>query len=160
MARSTQEDNWPPGAEAVFGWSADEAIGQPLDMTHTPEDRAAGEPEKEFEMARATGYAPNIRWHLRKDGTRVFIEGSARARRDAEGRFQGVLKIDQEATGRRLDEQRRRDDEERPRLALESRVAEATRELRALSHRLLSVQEAAPGGHAEGARSGSGAPIR
>jgi signal transduction histidine kinase len=52
-----------------------------------------------------------------------------------------VLKIGQDATERRLEEQRRRDDADRTRLALETRVAEATRELRALSRRLLTVQE-------------------
>jgi PAS domain S-box-containing protein len=56
-------DSWPPGAEAVFGWTATEAIGQKIDMTFTPEDRARGEPARELQTAAAEGHAPNVRWH-------------------------------------------------------------------------------------------------
>jgi PAS domain-containing protein len=37
---------WPRGAQEVFGWSADEAVGQPVDMTFTPEDRAIVRPRR------------------------------------------------------------------------------------------------------------------
>ena len=37
------------------------------------------------ETARAEGVAPNIRWHLCRDGSRVFIEGTVRALRDPDG---------------------------------------------------------------------------
>lgn len=106
-------DSWPPGAEAVFGWTPEEAIGQPLDITFTPEDRAKGEVEKVFGAARETGFSPNIRWHLRKDGRRVFIEGSARALHGVDGAFRGVLKIGQDVTERRATEAALGESEER-----------------------------------------------
>ena len=34
--------SWSPGAAAIFGWSEQEAIGQLVDFTFTPEDRARG----------------------------------------------------------------------------------------------------------------------
>ena len=99
-------DAWMPGAELVFGWSAEEAVGQPAAITFTPGDREKGVPEREVEAARRDGVAPNVRWHLRKDGTRVFIEGSVTALRGEDGEIRGFLKIGQDVTGRRAAEER------------------------------------------------------
>ncbi|MBL6458999.1 PAS domain S-box protein [Belnapia sp. T6] len=100
-------DTWLPGATNVFGWSPEEAIGQPVAITFTPEDRERGEDEKERETARREGTAPNVRWHLRKDGARVFIEGSATALRRPDGGIRGFLKIGQDVTARRAAEEAR-----------------------------------------------------
>ena len=78
--------DWLPGAAAVFGWSAEEVVGQSAAILFTPEDREAGQPEKEIETARREDYVPNTRWHLRKDGSRVFIEGSVRALQEGRAR--------------------------------------------------------------------------
>ena len=67
--------DWYEGATAVFGWTADEIRGQPADLLFTPEDRVRGQPAHELATAAAQGVAPDVRWHLRKDGQRVFIEG-------------------------------------------------------------------------------------
>jgi two-component sensor histidine kinase len=75
-------------------------------MTFTPEDRAAGVPEEEVETARRDGVAPNVRWHLRKDGARVFIEGSTTALRNPDGGIRGFLKIGQDVTARKAAEER------------------------------------------------------
>ncbi len=105
--------SWSPGAEAVFGWTAEEAIGEPAAMTYTPEDRATGQPEQEFVTARDTGIASDVRWHRRKDGSPVLIEGSARALHGPDGTFHGVLKIGQDLTERKRIETRLRTSEER-----------------------------------------------
>ncbi len=138
---SREIEDWFPGAEAVFGWTVEEAIGMAFDHTFTPEDRAAGVPEVEFERAYQEGWAPDVRWHLHKDGSRVFIEGATRARFDLKGVFNGVIKIGRDATEERLAEQRRIEHEQRIRRSLRREIAAATAELRALSHRLLLVQE-------------------
>jgi two-component system CheB/CheR fusion protein len=93
--------DWYPSAEAVFGWTADEAIGQSGSILYTPADRRHGEDVKELEEARREGSAPNVRWHLRKDGARVFIEGTTRALHHADGSLRGFLKIGQDTTNRR-----------------------------------------------------------
>jgi PAS domain S-box-containing protein len=99
-------ETWWTGAEAVFGWSGGEAVGQPAAITFTPEDRAAGAVEWEMGTARAEGRAPDVRWHLRKDGSRVFIEGSTAALRGPDGSVRGFLKIGQDVTARKAAEER------------------------------------------------------
>ncbi|MBR0646849.1 PAS domain S-box protein [Plastoroseomonas hellenica] len=105
--------DWLPGAEAVFGWSAEEAIGQPVAITFTPEDREKQQDQWETETARREGVAPNVRWHVRKDGERVFIDGTTRALRDADGTLLGFLKVGQDVTERRAAVERLRESEER-----------------------------------------------
>lgn len=100
--------DWYPGAETVFGWSAEEAVGKPAAIIFTPEDREAGEDATETEMAAREGSAPNVRWHQRKDGSRVFIEGMTTSLRAADGSLIGFLKIGQDVTERRLAEERLR----------------------------------------------------
>ena len=97
---------WPPGAEAVFGWTAEEAVGQDVAMTFVAEDRLTGVPQRELEQARYTGVAPNIRWHQCKGGRRVFIEGATRPLRDGSDEPLGYLKIGQNVTRRRQWEDR------------------------------------------------------
>ncbi|MES2711420.1 MAG: PAS domain S-box protein [Pseudomonadota bacterium] len=104
---------WPAGAEAVFGWSAAEITCQSADLLWTEEDRAARQPQVEAAEAAQRGYAPNIRWHVRKDGSRVFIEGSVRPLRDTGGELRGFLKIGQDVTERRRTEEALSDSEAR-----------------------------------------------
>ncbi len=105
--------DWLPGAAAVFGWTAEETIGRPADILFTAEDQARGEADKEIETARAEGTAPNVRWHQRKDGSRVFIDGKVTALRDPEGGVRSFLKIGQDVTERRAAEEALREGERR-----------------------------------------------
>ncbi|KAB8318339.1 PAS domain S-box protein [Tolypothrix campylonemoides VB511288] len=99
-------DSWPPGAEAVFGWRADEILGRDAAITYTPDDRDRGVPRQELDGALADGVAPNVCWHQHKDGRRVFIEGSTRPLRDAGGTLRGFLKVGQDVTARRAWDER------------------------------------------------------
>lgn len=65
--------SWSTGAEALFGYTEAEALGQSSALIFTPEDRAAGAHEEEMVVAQRDGRADDERWHLRKDGTRVFV---------------------------------------------------------------------------------------
>jgi two-component sensor histidine kinase len=75
-------------------------------MTFTPEDRDKGIPAAELGAAFRDGAAPNVRYHLRKDGRRVFIEGSVTALRGPDGRIRGFLQIGQDVTARKAAEER------------------------------------------------------
>jgi PAS domain S-box-containing protein len=93
--------DWLPGAQNVFGWTPEEITGQPIEITYTPEDNDAGVPQWERDQAAAEGRAPNVRWHVRKDGSRVFIDGIAAPLRAADGELIGFMKIGQDTTERR-----------------------------------------------------------
>lgn len=99
-------ETWPPGAESVFGWRAEDMIGRSAELTFVPEDRERGIPEQEMQQAREDGAAPNVRWHQRHDGRLVFIEGSMQLLKRADGSSHGFLKIGQDVTERRRMEQR------------------------------------------------------
>jgi PAS domain S-box-containing protein len=66
---------WSSGAQALFGWTAQEAIGQPIRLIFTEEDKQAGADKTELHTASVMGKSSDVRWHLRKDGTTVFCDG-------------------------------------------------------------------------------------
>ena len=92
---------WSAGAAAIFGWSADEIIGREAATVFTPEDRAAHRDEEELTTAARNGSAPDKRWHFRRDGTRVYMNGSVHPLPpDAHGQPQGFIKIARDETER------------------------------------------------------------
>ena len=105
--------DWLGGTEEILGWSLHEAIGQPFSMIFTEEDRAAGVPARELRDAREDGAAADVRWHHRRDGSRVFLDGQTIARRDDQGKYTGALKIAQDVTTRVQTEAALRASEER-----------------------------------------------
>lgn len=100
--------DWREGAEAVFGYSGEEMTGQSCDILFVPEDRESQQPEKERSTAAELGKASDVRWHLRKGGSRVFIDGVSTALRDQDGRLAGFLKIGQDVTERHAADERQR----------------------------------------------------
>jgi PAS domain-containing protein len=88
-------------------------------MIFTLEDRGAGVPEREMRTARQTGKAEDVRWHLRKDGSRFWANGIMTALNDDSGRCVGLAKIVSDATQRKQMEDALRESEERFRQAIE-----------------------------------------
>jgi PAS domain S-box-containing protein len=112
---------WNSGAARITQFTAEEAVGQHGSIFFTPEDRAAGVPEREMERAHAEGRASNERWHERKDGSRFWGSGLM-MRLDTRS---GFLKIFRDGTAEHESEAEIRELNE----SLEARVAARTREL-------------------------------
>jgi len=66
---------WSVGAERLFGWTREEAVGSSIQMIYTPDDRAKDVSGQEMAIALEKGVAGDDRWHMRKDGTFFFSSG-------------------------------------------------------------------------------------
>jgi PAS domain S-box-containing protein len=100
--------SWNVGAERILGYSEAEAIGQPIEIFFTPEDRAKGVADREIERARANGRASDDRWHVRKDGSRFWCSGVLMRVGDDPEAPDGFVKVMRDLTERKLMEERLR----------------------------------------------------
>ena len=72
LDRECRVTSWNPGAERMFGYRAGEIIGRPIEPIFTPEDRAGNLLQTETRRALEDGQAVGERWHVRRDGTRLW----------------------------------------------------------------------------------------
>jgi PAS domain S-box-containing protein len=115
---------WSQGAERVFGWSQEEAVGKIASFIFTPEDKKRGAVEEEIGNAVKEGRALDKRWHLRKDGSRFWSDGVLMRLDDGDS-LRGFAKIARDAT----DERNAEDALRHARDEMEQRVLERTRDL-------------------------------
>lgn len=104
--------SWNIGAERLYGYSAAEAIGQPITLIIPPDRQAeehdimqrwrSGERVEHFETVRLT-----------KDGRRVEISLTVSPVHDAHGRIIGISKVARDITARKENERNLRESEER-----------------------------------------------
>lgn len=100
--------SWSKGAEIAFEYSEAEAKGKYTDIIFTPEDRETGAPEKEIAQAIRNGRAEDERWHIRKDGSRIYMSGVMAPIIGKVG-LVGFVKVARDMTGRKLIEQEKDD---------------------------------------------------
>lgn len=94
---------WNSGAEAMFGYTAEEAFGQSLDLIIP--DKLRGRHWEGYREVMATGVTRYGREvlavpGLRKDGTRISLEFSIVLLRDATGEVLGAVAIMRDVTAR------------------------------------------------------------
>jgi PAS domain S-box-containing protein len=92
---------WNHGAKEMFGFSADEIIGQPGSIIFTPEDRESKVPEQEMLTAMENGHAEDERWHMRRSGEQFFASGILASLRDDSWHLLGYVKIARDITHRK-----------------------------------------------------------
>ena len=116
--------SWNRGAERLFGYTAQEMIGQSV-LTLIPSDRLDEEPRILEHIRRGEKIDHYETVRRRKDGTLVDISLTVSPLTDAHGQIVGASKIARDISERRMkEEQQRRWNDE-----LEARVAERTEEL-------------------------------
>ncbi len=104
---------WPKGAERLKGWKADEIIGKPYSVLHTPESQAKNAPGRELKIAAETGRFEEEAPRMRKDGTIFAAHVSLFPLRDGQGEVTGSVKVtrdisDRSKAGKAILETRRR----------------------------------------------------
>jgi PAS domain S-box-containing protein len=107
---------WSAGAERMFGYTPQEAIGQHTDLLFTPEDRQGNIPQVEIDLAREHGRSIDERWHLHKDGSRFFMSGVMTPL--VNGPLEGFVKVGRNITDRKMAEEALYLSEERISLAV------------------------------------------
>jgi PAS domain S-box-containing protein len=124
--------SWNEGARRIFGYQADEMIGQPI-IRLIPPDRWDEEPLILERLKRGERVDHFETKRLRKDGTILDISLSISPIRDRDGRIIGASKIARNITDQKQAERIISEGKERFRLELEATVQERTRELAELN---------------------------
>jgi len=111
--------SWNRAAESLFGYTADEALGRPVQMLIPPE-RIDEEMRILTELAHGARVQALDTVRLAKDGRRVEVSVTISPIRDARGRIVGASKIARDVSLQRRAEAALRDSEARLRFTLES----------------------------------------
>ncbi|MFN3305353.1 MAG: PAS domain S-box protein, partial [Roseateles sp.] len=111
--------NWNGAAEQMFGYSAGEAVGQPVQMLIPPE-REAEEMQVLASLAQGRQVPPLRTVRVAKDGRRIEVSAQVSPLRDGAGRIIGGVSSARDLTHQRQIEAALRQSEARLRFALES----------------------------------------
>lgn len=137
--------DWLAAAEEILGYTAQEAVGHHIAMIFTHEDRTRGFPDHELSVAAHDRYSEDSRWHVRRDGTRIWVTGSVSAVREpGDTEILGFVKVIRDVT----DERTRTERLEHEIASLAAAQEESRKSLRFLGHELrnpLSTVAAAAG---------------
>ncbi|MGV3570427.1 MAG: PAS domain S-box protein [Ramlibacter sp.] len=111
--------SWNAGAQRFKGYTADEIIGQHFSRFYTPQDRAAGIPERALATARDSGKFEAEGWRVRKDGTEFWASVVIDPIRDESGELIGFAKITRDISDKRAAQEAARESEQRFRMLVE-----------------------------------------
>ena len=109
---------WRGAAPDILGYAEKEVLGRPASLLFTPEDNAIGLSGLELRVAAAKGRCEDDRWHVRKDGLRVWVSGVVTAL-TVDGEIVGYAKVMRDRTDVRgqLDTYKNRSEQSGRRLA-------------------------------------------
>jgi PAS domain S-box-containing protein len=94
-------ESWNVGAEALKGYTANEAIGRNFSMFYSEEDRRAGLPLQLLDIARAEGRVEHTGWRIRRDGTRFWSDVVITALHGDDDNLTGFAKVTRDLTERK-----------------------------------------------------------
>ncbi|SMO82095.1 PAS domain S-box protein [Fodinibius sediminis] len=126
--------SWNDGAERIFGYTGEEAIGRPITML-IPDQRLDEEEEilKRLRQGERIDHFETVR--KRKDGTLVDISLTVSPVKNAEGKIVGASKIARDITARKKAQKKLEQMNE----TLEGRVADRTEKLHSYQQQLRSL---------------------
>jgi PAS domain S-box-containing protein len=96
--------SWNPGAEMLFGYSADEVVGKPM-LILIPPDRAAEETAILDQIAGGVRIIHFETVRLRRDGSRIEVSATISPIRDGTGKIIGASTIARDITERKRAEE-------------------------------------------------------
>jgi PAS domain S-box-containing protein len=135
--------SWNAGAERLFGYTAEEAIGQSISMI-IPLDRRDEEKRILARLRQGERIDHFDTTRLRKDGTKLEISLTISPVRDAAGKIIGASKIARDIGGRKRVERELHESEQRFRTladALDTQVQFRTQELRRRNAEILQQSD-------------------
>lgn len=86
-------NSWNAGATGIFQYEQDEILGKSFHTIFSDTDIVDGVPEKEVELAIQDGKATDNRWHICKDGKKIFAYGLVFPLTGTDGEVLGFVKI-------------------------------------------------------------------
>jgi PAS domain S-box-containing protein len=104
---------WNVGAERILGYKEEEILGHNFCEIFTPHDIGKEQPQFELMEAREKGRAEDERWHLRKDGSRLWASGVVTPLWDPNGTLRGFAKVLRDITERKRNEDRMAEENQR-----------------------------------------------
>jgi two-component system CheB/CheR fusion protein len=97
-------NSFSSGASKIFGYEADEIIGEHFDIIFTEEDVKNGIPQSEIQAALKEGRATDNRWHICKNREVFYAYGLVFPLIGIEGEMLGYVKILRDLTERKKSE--------------------------------------------------------
>ncbi|WP_309641107.1 PAS domain-containing sensor histidine kinase [Flavobacterium sp.] len=97
-------NSWNSGATKIFQYETDEIIGKPFEVIFTKEDKIAGVPKQEIDLALKMGRSVDVRWHACKDGKIFYADGLVFPLKSIDGEVIGYVKILRDITSRKISE--------------------------------------------------------
>ncbi|KAG9606711.1 hypothetical protein KCV01_g5579, partial [Aureobasidium melanogenum] len=93
--------SWNSGAQRIKGYAPADIIGSHYRQFYTPDDQAAGEPERNLLRASIEGRVEAEGWRVRKDGTRFWAHVIIDRIQDEGGALIGFAKVTRDVTEQR-----------------------------------------------------------
>ncbi len=94
-----------PGATRIYGYPADEILGQHFARFYPPEEIGQGKPEEVLRRAAEQGRFEDEGWRVRKGGSQFWANVVVTALRDGAGNLRGFSEITRDFTARKRAEE-------------------------------------------------------
>ncbi|MEA2572398.1 MAG: hypothetical protein QOI24_4399 [Acidobacteriota bacterium] len=92
--------SWNTGAERIKGFNAEEIVGHHFATFYPPDAVAEGRPQRDLDLAAASGRHEDEGWRVRKDGSLFWANVVFTAIRDQAGSLRGFAKLTRDLTER------------------------------------------------------------